>query len=205
MKPTLSLTLLIALLWCGPAAAVSPEVVQGRSVDGTKNATPPVDPELRALLKQAAAETGSFTDRFDAEVWLMDMSQRLAKKVPDAKFRVELLKSVHREATRTGLKPELVLAVIEVESNFDRFAISRAGARGLMQVMPFWLKEIGRPGDSLIDLHTNLRYGCTILKYYLDKERGNLRAALARYNGSQGQGWYPARVNLAYQKRWFPQ
>ena len=104
-----------------------------------------------------------------------------------------------------GLKPELVLSVIEVESNFNRFAISSAGARGLMQVMPFWLKEIGRPGDSLINMQTNLRYGCTILKYYLDKERGKLHAALARYNGSQGQGWYPARVNLAYQKRWYPQ
>jgi len=191
MKPTLSLLLLSGLLWLGPAAAAPP--------------APPVDPELRAQLRQAAAESGSFADRFDAEVWLMDMSQRLAKKVPDAKYRVELLKGVHREATRAGLKPELVLAVIEVESNFDRFAISRAGARGLMQVMPFWLKEIGRPGDSLMNVQTNLRYGCTILKYYLDKERGNLRAALARYNGSQGQGWYPARVNLAYQKRWFPQ
>ncbi len=166
---------------------------------------PPVDPELRTLLKQAATETESFSDRFDAEVWLTDMSQRLAKKVPDAKYRVELLRAAHHEATRAGLKPELVLAVIDVESGFNRFAISSAGARGLMQVMPFWLKEIGRPGDSLMSIQTNLRYGCTILKYYLDKERGNLRAALARYNGSQGQGWYPARVNLAYQKRWFPQ
>ncbi len=190
MKPTLPLSLLFGLLWLGPAAAAPPA---------------PVDPELRALLRQAAAESGGFADRFDAEVWLMDMSQRLAKKVPDAKYRVALLKGVHREATHAGLKPELVLAVIEVESNFNRFAISTAGARGLMQVMPFWLKEIGRPGDSLFALETNLRYGCTILKYYLDKERGNLRAALARYNGSQGRDWYPARVNLAYEKRWFPQ
>ena len=192
MKATFPPALLLGLLWLVPAAhaAVLPA---------------PVDPELRALLKQAAAETESFADRFDAEVWLMDMSQRLAKKVPDPSYRVTLLKSVHHEATRAGLKPELVLAVIEVESNFDRFAISTAGARGLMQVMPFWLKEIGRPGDSLFNVQTNLRYGCTILKYYLDKERGNLRAALARYNGSQGRGWYPARVNLTYQKRWFPQ
>ena len=194
MKPIHPLTILLGLLWLGaglPATAMP--------------TSPPVDPELRALLKQAASETESFADRFEAEVWLMDMSQRLAKKIPDPRFRIELLKNVHHEATRVGLKPELVLSVIEVESNFNRFAISSAGARGLMQVMPFWLKEIGRPGDSLINMQTNLRYGCTILKYYLDKERGKLHAALARYNGSQGQGWYPARVNLAYQKRWFPQ
>ncbi len=207
MKPThTALLALLGLALALPTAA-APGVVQGRADHGARDATtpPPVDPELRALLKQAATETGSFSDRFDAEVWLTDMSQRLTKKVPDAKYRVELLRAAHHEATRAGLKPELVLAVIDVESNFNRFAISSAGARGLMQVMPFWLKEIGRPGDSLFAIQTNLRYGCTILKYYLDKERGNLRAALARYNGSQGQGWYPARVNLAYQKRWFPQ
>jgi soluble lytic murein transglycosylase-like protein len=192
MKPTL--TFLLALSWLAPASPAT-----------AAPATPPVDPALRTLLKQAAAETDGFADRFDAEVWLTDMSQRLAKKVPDAKYRVELLRATHREAARAGLKPELVLAVIDVESSFNRFAISSAGARGLMQVMPFWLREIGRPGDSLFGIQTNLRYGCTILKYYLDKERGNLRAALARYNGSQGQGRYPARVNLAYQKRWFPQ
>lgn len=192
MKRIRLLTALFSLSWFGLAAPVLA-------------ASLPVDPALRAALVQAVAETNSFADRFEAEVWLMDMSQRLAKKVPDPVYRVELLRTVHHEATRAGLKPELVLAVIEVESNFNRFAISSAGARGLMQVMPFWLKEIGRPGDSLIHMQTNLRYGCTILKYYLDKERGNLRGALARYNGSQGQGWYPARVNLAYQKRWFPQ
>ena len=194
MKPIHTLTALLGLLWLGlglPAMAMP--------------TSPPVDPALRAVLVQAVTETESFTDRFEAEVWLMDMSQRLTKKIPDPRFRIELLKNVHHEATRAGLKPELVLSVIEVESNFNRFAISSAGARGLMQVMPFWLKEIGRPGDSLFNLQTNLRYGCTILKYYLDKERGNLRAALARYNGSQGQSWYPARVNLVYQKRWFPQ
>ena len=96
----------------------------------------------------------------------MDMSQQLAKKIPDPRFRIELLKTVHHEKPRAwGSNSELVLSVIEVESNFNRFAISSAGARGLMQVMPFWLKEIGRPGDSLIHMQTNLRYGCTILKY----------------------------------------
>src|SRR3989338_2207876 len=127
MKPIHTFTTLLGLLWLGlalPATAMP--------------TSSPVDPELRALLKQAASETESFADRFEAEVWLMDMSQRLAKKIPDSRFRIELLKPVHHEATRAGLKPELVLSVIEVESNFNRFAISSAGARGLMQVMPFW-------------------------------------------------------------------
>ena len=165
----------------------------------------PIDPELRALLQQAASDTDTFPDRFDAEVWLMDMSRRLEKKLPDPKFRVEVLKHVHYEARRAGLSPELVLAVIEVESNFNPFAISSAGARGLMQVMPFWLKEIGKPGDSLFRVHTNLRFGCTILKYYLDKERGNLFHALARYNGSRGKPQYPTLVNRAMKTRWYRQ
>ncbi len=167
--------------------------------------TPPVDPELRALLKQAVNETTSFRDRFDAEVWLTDMSRRLAQRIPDQRQRVEFLRHVHEEATRAGLMPELVLSVIEVESNFNPFAISRVGARGLMQVMPFWMKEIGRPGDSLFRVQTNLRYGCTILKYYLQRERGNLNLALRRYHGSLSDASYPLRVNRALKQRWHPQ
>lgn len=163
------------------------------------------DDELRAILARAVTDTDSFPDRFDAEVWLLDMSRRLEPKIPDARFRLQLLKEVHYEARRAGLPPELVLAVIEVESNFNPYAISSAGARGLMQVMPFWLKRFGRPGDSLFRVRTNLRYGCTILKYYLDKEGGNLFQALARYNGSRGERWYPARVDRAWRTRWFPQ
>ena len=153
-----------------------------------------VDPQLKTLLKQAAEQVDSFQDRFDAWVWLADMSRRLEKKIPDATFRVELLKNVHREATRANLDPEMVLAIIEVESDFDPFAISSAGARGLMQVMPFWLKEIGRPEDNLFHVRTNLRFGSTILRYYLDQESGNRARALARYNGSAGKKKYPARV-----------
>lgn len=163
------------------------------------------DDELREVLAKAVADTDSFPDRFDAEVWLLDMSQRLEPKLPNTSFRINLLKQVHYEARRAGLPPELVLAVIEVESNFNPYAISAAGARGLMQVMPFWLKRIGKPGDSLFRVQTNLRYGCTILKYYLDKEGGNLFHALARYNGSRGQRWYPARVDRAWRARWFSQ
>jgi len=155
-------------------------------------------------VKQAAQETDSFRDRFDGEVWLADMSRRLSTRVPEARYRVELLKNVHYEANRAGLSPEVVLSVIDVESNFNQYAISTVGARGLMQVMPFWLKEIGAPGDSLFRLQTNLRLGCTILKYYLDKEKGNLYAALKRYNGTRERD-YPLRVDKVLRTRWFRQ
>jgi len=132
------------------------------------------------------------------------MSRRLSTRVPEARYRVELLKNVHYEANRAGLSPEVVLSVIDVESNFNQYAISTVGARGLMQVMPFWLKEIGAPGDSLFRLQTNLRLGCTILKYYLDKEKGNLYAALKRYNGTRERD-YPLKVDKVLRTRWFRQ
>jgi soluble lytic murein transglycosylase-like protein len=161
------------------------------------------DPELREALRQAANDTQSFTDRFDAEVWLTDMSGRLARQVEDPSERIEILKLVHLEASRADLPPELVLAVIEVESNFDRYAISVAGAIGLMQIMPFWLDEIGRPNDNLLHIDTNLRYGCTILRFYLDKENGDLRRALGRYNGSLGKRKYPNKVINKLSKKWY--
>ena len=158
---------------------------------------------LRAFLKNTIQDADSFNDRFDAEVWLVAMSSRLEVFIKDPKQRLDLLRAVHREATRAKLKPDLVLALIEVESAFDSYAISRVGAQGLMQVMPFWKKEIGRPEDNLTDINTNLRYGCRILQFYLQKEKGNWRTALARYNGSYGKNWYPERVMNAWQRRWF--
>ena len=161
------------------------------------------DPELREALKMAANDNESFTDRFDAEVWLTDMSNRLKRQVKDPEERIRILKLVHLEATRAELPPELVLAVIETESNFDHYAISVAGAIGLMQIMPFWLDEIGRPNDNLLHIDTNLRYGCTILRFYLDKENGDLRRALGRYNGSLGRRKYPNKVIDKLSKKWF--
>jgi soluble lytic murein transglycosylase-like protein len=161
------------------------------------------DPELREVLREAATAADSFGDRFDAEVWLTDMSARLERQVRDPDERIRLLTRVHYEASRADLAPELVLAVIEVESNFDPYAISVAGALGLMQVMPFWRDEIGRPDDNLIRLDTNLRYGCTILKFYLDKEKGDLRRALGRYNGSLGQRKYPNKVIDKLSEKWY--
>ena len=161
------------------------------------------DPELVELLRQAASDAESFTDHFDAQVWLTDMSARLEKQVADPQERIEILQRVHLEAVRADLAPELVLAVIDVESNFDKYAISVAGARGLMQIMPFWLDEIGRPDDNLIHVATNLRFGCTILKYYLELENGDLKRALGRYNGSLGQRKYPNLVLDKLRLKWY--
>ena len=161
------------------------------------------DPALREALRLAVNSSESFEDRFAAEVWLVDMSGRLERYVRDPRERMELLRLVHQEATRADLQPELVLAVIDVESAFDRYAVSVAGAIGLMQIMPFWREEIGRPGDNLIHASTNLRYGCTILKYYLDMENGDLRRALGRYNGSLGKRKYPNKVIDRLTRKWF--
>jgi soluble lytic murein transglycosylase-like protein len=161
------------------------------------------DPELIELLRVAANEVDSFPDHFDAQVWLTDMSGRLTRQVADPHERIEILQRVHREAIRADIPPELVLAVIDVESDFDRFAISVAGARGLMQIMPFWLREIGRPDDNPMHIETNLRIGCTILKYYLDLEKGDLPRALGRYNGSLGKRQYPNKVLDKLRLKWF--
>ena len=163
------------------------------------------DDEMRRTLIEAVNSTDSFADRFAAEVWLTDMVNRLGTRIGDPAEAVTILKTAHYEALRARIQPELVLAIMDVESNFDRYAISSAGAQGLMQIMPFWLEEIGRPDDNLMDIGTNLRFGCTILGIYLKREGGNMRRALARYNGSVGEHWYPNRVFNALRKRWYPQ
>jgi soluble lytic murein transglycosylase-like protein len=166
-----------------------------------------VDQALKQRLTEALSLNHEGVDRFDAEVWLVDMANRLKKRLKSKGYSEEelltMLQLVHLEARRVRLSPELVLAVIQVESNFDRFAISRVGARGLMQVMPFWLKELGRPKDNLFELQTNLRFGCTILRYYLDMEKGNITRALARYNGSRGSFKYPNKVFKAQRTTWY--
>jgi len=162
-----------------------------------------VDPNIVSALRQAVEDHSSFDNSVDALIWLADMSERLKPSISDPFYRVSLLKSIHDEATRTGLSPSLVLAVIEVESGFDRFAVSNSGARGLMQVMPFWKKEIGHPQDDLFYPPTNLRYGCTILHYYLKATHNKLAPALARYNGSADFGTdYASRVLSAYRVQW---
>ncbi len=166
----------------------------------------PADPEeraeLRRFLEATIVDADSFVDRYDAEVWLVDMSNRLSRFVDDPEHRLHLLKQIHAAAVRADLPPELVLAVIEVESHFDRFAVSRVGAQGMMQVMPFWKDEIGRPDDNLTHNATNFEYGCRILQFYLQRENGHLHKALARYNGSVGRRVYSDKVYRAWRDHW---
>ena len=162
-----------------------------------------VDLELKQRLQTAVRDNSSFADQYIATVWLTDMALRLERRVKDPEERVQILQYVHEEATRVDLPPELVLAVIDIESAFDRFAVSVAGARGLMQVMPFWLVELEQPDANLFDIRTNLRMGCTILRYYIDMEDGDLTPALARYNGSTGKTWYSEKVLGRLNSRWF--
>lgn len=181
------LALCLILLAC--AAAAQPANEQVRE-------------ELRVFLENTITGAHSFEDRYDAEVWLVDMSGRLERFVPDPRERLQLLKQIHAAAARSDLPPELVLAVIEVESHFNRFAVSRVGAQGMMQVMPFWKDEIGRPDDNLTMNETNFDYGCRILQFYLQKENGHLHRALARYNGSVGSRKYSNLVYRAWRERW---
>lgn len=160
------------------------------------------DPELAQFLKNTIEASDSFDDRFDAEVWLLSKQDPLARYIDNPEQRLDILQRIHRAAKSVDLQPEIVLALIEVESRFDRFAVSSAGAQGMMQVMPFWKNEIGHPEDNLTDIDTNLKYGCAILKHYMNKTEGRLMDALARYNGSYGQYWYPRRVMDAWQKHW---
>ena len=148
----------------------------------------------RSLLKFASEKKG--------KAWLAAMAKRLEKHIPDPNERNDFLMTVHYEATRAGLDPQLILGIIQIESDFRKYAVSRAGARGYMQVMPFWKKLIGDPDDNLFHLRHNLRYGCVILRHYLDIEKGNYFRALGRYNGSLGQKSYPYLVKRAWHGTW---
>ena len=191
----------MTFLWLAPALAAA--AVPAQAVASTMP-----DPELRQALLAAINASDSFEHRFDAEVWLSDMSDRMTryvpKAMPDTKERLAFLRLVHREAKRANVPPELVLSVIEIESRFDRFAVSVSGAQGYMQVMPFWLKELKRPEeDNLFQGPTNLRMGCTILKFYIDRAKGDLVRALQLYNGGTGHPKYSYKVLDALSKRWF--
>ena len=158
---------------------------------------------VRASLAQAVNERSSVDEGdLDTRAWVRAMTRRVLPRFADEESARRFLALVRYEAMRAGLDPHLVLAVIDVESQFKKYAVSRAGARGLMQVMPFWVKEIGEPGHNLFHERINLRYGCTILRHYLDRERGNLANALGRYNGSLGNPEYPNRVIRALRSRW---
>lgn len=166
----------------------------------------PLAASVRAVMQKAVSDTAAprlmFKSETEAYSWLAEMSRRLEKRIPDREFRLDFLKTVHYEATRAGLDPQLVLGLIQVESGFKKYAVSSVGARGFMQVMPFWVRSIGAPDQNLFHLRVNLRYGCTILRHYLDIERGDLYRALGRYNGSLGQPDYPNMVVGAWRSNW---
>ena len=158
---------------------------------------------LQAAIADRAVPVLLFRSGADnAHKWLSEMSRRLEKRIPDRKQRTELLKTVQYEATRAGLDPQLVLGIMQVESGFKKYAVSSAGARGYMQVMPFWINIIGERHHNLFALRTNLRYGCVILRYYLDRENGDFFRAFGRYNGSLGKADYPNLVHGAWKGSW---
>jgi soluble lytic murein transglycosylase-like protein len=166
----------------------------------------PLSASVRAQLSKAVAdaavERAAFADTSTVRLWLREMSNRLTRYIPDPEFREDFLNTLHYEATRAGLDPELMMGLIEVESGFKKYAVSHAGARGFTQVMPFWVDLIGTREQNLFHLRTNLRFGATILRHYIDIENGNLFRALGRYNGSLGKAEYPEMVYAAWRNHW---
>jgi len=169
----------------------------------------PLADSVRSALAMAIANAAppkpafeAMEDRLSYLRWLGAMSERLKRYKDEHLTRVEFLETLWYESKRSGLEPSLVLALVQVESGFRKFVVSSAGARGYMQVMPFWARLIG-DGDAsrLFHMQTNLRFGCVILRHYLNVERGDMFLALGRYNGSRGRGEYPAAV-FAARKRW---
>ncbi|MDP1644561.1 MAG: lytic transglycosylase domain-containing protein [Thiobacillus sp.] len=161
---------------------------------------------VRSSLQRGLADTAvtrtAFRHIADEVAWLKEMSRRLAKRMPDEAERMEFLTTLHWEASRAGVDPQLMLGLIQVESGFRKYAVSPVGARGYTQVMPFWVKAIGDPDHNLFQLRTNLRYGALILRHYIDIERGDLFRALGRYNGSLGRPEYPTLVVGAWKRHW---
>ena len=161
---------------------------------------------VRSSLQRGLADTAvtrtAFRQVADETDWLNEMSRRLAKRMPDASERMEFLTTLHWEASRAGVDPQLMLGLIQVESAFRKYAVSPVGARGYTQVMPFWVKAIGNPDHNLFQLRTNLRYGALILRHYIDIERGDLFRALGRFNGSLGRPEYPNLVVGAWKRHW---
>ena len=161
-----------------------------------------VQASLQAAISDRAAPRLVFSTESEGNAWLLEMSNRLARKIPDSTTRTELLRTIHYEASRAGLDPQIVLGLIQVESNFRKFAVSPVGARGYMQVMPFWTRVIGDGDPSkLFHMQTNLRFGCVILRHYLEREQGDMFLALGRYNGSRGKPEYPNAV-FASRRLW---
>ena len=192
---------MIARLVLLVAAALLPLAVQAGAQQYEPLAAS-VQAALHAAIADRAAPEPQFPSIQEKVDWLTEMSSRLSRRMPDRDARLEFLKTVYYEAKRAGLDPQMVLGLIQVESGFKKYAVSSAGARGYMQVMPFWIKLIGNRDNNMFHLRINLRYGCTILRHYLDIEKGDLYRALGRYNGSLGQPEYPNMVRAAWERQW---
>jgi soluble lytic murein transglycosylase-like protein len=191
----MKIALLLALL-LAPLQAVAGNQAEEQLADSVRA-------QLQAAIADRAVPTISFASGTEnAHKWLYEMGNRLQHRIPDRKTRTEFLKTVHYEAMRNGLDPQMVLGLIQVESGFRKYAVSSAGARGYMQVMPFWIRAIGERQHNLFALRTNLRYGCVILRHYLNIENGDYFRALGRYNGSLGRPEYPDAVHAAWRGRW---
>ena len=185
------------------ALAAAAALASPFAVEGGAQKYEVLSASVRASMANAVHDRGNvdFKD-LDTRAWVRGMTRRVLARFPDEEAARQFLALVRYESMRAGLDPHLVLAVIDIESKFHKYAVSKSGARGLMQVMPFWVKEIGGSTDNLFQERTNLRYGCTILRHYLDRERGNMSNALGRYNGSLGQADYPNRVLRTWKERW---
>ena len=184
-----------AVALCAACALAAPLAAQAGAQVEEKLAASVVSGLAHAIADNPVPR--NYAERASVRDFIAGMSGKLAQRIPDDGARNEFLATVHYEATRAGLDPQLVLGVIHHESNFRKYAISVASARGYMQVMPFWVKLIGTPDQNLFQLRTNLRYGCTILRHYLDIENGDVYRALGRYNGSLGRPEYPTAVMAA--------
>jgi soluble lytic murein transglycosylase-like protein len=195
-------------VWKGRAFVLAPLLMLAApAAQGGAQIYEPLSASVQAALNKAVADQAvpylAFESEQEARAWLRVMSARLEKRMPDRVAREEFLVTVHYEAKRAGLDPQLVLGLIQIESGFRKYAVSSAGARGYMQVMPFWMKLIGQGAEhNLFHLRTNLRYGCVILRHYLDLENGDLFRALGRYNGSLGRAPYPNSVLQAWTGYW---
>lgn len=161
-----------------------------------------LDPAIREVVARAIARGDCFTDKYDAEVWYKLMEPRLRRTVKNHEERLEILRHVYCESQAQKLPAGLVLAVIDVESAFNNWAVSSAGAQGLMQVMPFWPEQLGMKRHQLMKVQENIRMGCAILRHYYDREKGDVRKALARYNGSVGRRDYPDKVITRWTTKW---
>jgi len=184
--------LVAALLLAGLPCALPAQVVQH-------------EPELRSIVQQAIEAAPCFADKFDSAVWFKLQEPRLRQFVKDTDERLQILQTAYCEASRPDeqrLPPGLIMAVIDVESRFDRWAVSSAGAVGLMQVMPFWPEQLGMKRHQLTDIAANMRMGCAILRYYLKREHNDWHKALARYNGSVGSRKYSNVVVTRWTTRW---